>query len=413
MEDLTAKWGKISLTATEGEAISISDLDPHSNRANSECSIVGKICMDRHVSKDILASTMGSVWKISGNPSFMDLGQNIFIITFNNIRDKQRILAGRPWSFDRNLFVLKEIDTTIPIGETAFDTEEFWVQIHNLPLMAMTEKVGQQIGSSLGELIEVDVNKDGLGWGLYLRVRVKIPLTTSLVRGKLLKLPQKEFFLRFQYENLPRFCFKCGRIVHDPGNCPSSSEVRMHRNSNTDEYGPWLRAVPFNKRPKKQVRDKLPSANSMADPEDDRSGSLEASGQAKEVVDEERSGSFDKQFLPEGAVAGRLVVVQGSELQVDGSQGETLVERELSTEVHVKGVMKDYDMVSKKWKRKSRETGVASPKVVLSKRPAEIEDVADLAEAVVVSKRGRVEKVSVGLVSDVEAVADVQPCPKL
>ncbi|KAF5736652.1 hypothetical protein HS088_TW14G00799 [Tripterygium wilfordii] len=124
MEDLTAKWGKISLTAAEGEAICIVDLDPRVNSLVSDCSIIGKICLDRSVSKEVLATTMGSIWKISSVPCFMELGQNMFIITFGNIRDKKRILAGRPWSFDRNLLVLKEIDTSIPIGDTSFDTEE-------------------------------------------------------------------------------------------------------------------------------------------------------------------------------------------------------------------------------------------------------------------------------------------------
>lgn len=39
----------------------------------------------------------------------------------------------------------------------------------------------------MGEVIEIDVDKDGLGWGPFLKVRVWVNITKPLPRGTLLK----------------------------------------------------------------------------------------------------------------------------------------------------------------------------------------------------------------------------------
>jgi hypothetical protein len=44
----------------------------------------------------------------------------------------------------------------------------------------------------------------------------------------------------FQYEKLPKFCFRCGVIKHGVTGCSERSNARK-QNANT-EYGPWIRA---------------------------------------------------------------------------------------------------------------------------------------------------------------------------
>lgn len=60
-----------------------------------------------------------------------------------------------------------------------FDKEEFWVQLHNLPLAYMNKECGDQIGKSIGRVIEVDVLEDGIGWGQFLRVEIEVLLSKA------------------------------------------------------------------------------------------------------------------------------------------------------------------------------------------------------------------------------------------
>lgn len=38
----------------------------------------------------------------------------------------------------------------------------------------MTYKGGERIGSSIGEILIMDVDEDGVGWEKYLRIRVNV-----------------------------------------------------------------------------------------------------------------------------------------------------------------------------------------------------------------------------------------------
>lgn len=42
--------------------------------------------------------------------------------------------------------------------------------MYNLPLACMSRAMGIRIGASVGQVEEVEVDDDGVGWGEYLRV---------------------------------------------------------------------------------------------------------------------------------------------------------------------------------------------------------------------------------------------------
>ena len=93
---------------------------------------------------------------------FKDLGDQRFLIEFQKLTDKEKVLSGRPWFFDRNLLTLLEVDETVSIAGLQFKFEPFWVQLHNMPLAAMTEELGEAFGTSIGHVIQVEAESDGL-----------------------------------------------------------------------------------------------------------------------------------------------------------------------------------------------------------------------------------------------------------
>lgn len=63
-----------------------------------------------------------------------------------------------------------------------------WIQLHGLPLVTMTVDGGEKIGSSLGEVITVNVDGDGIGWEKYIRIRVNMDITKPIPHGKLIRV---------------------------------------------------------------------------------------------------------------------------------------------------------------------------------------------------------------------------------
>jgi hypothetical protein len=84
----------------------------------------------------------------------------------------------------------------------------------------------------------VDTNELGIGWGEYVRVRTKINITKPLARGRLLKMKDRSYWIRFQYEKIPKFCYRCGIICHEADGCKLKEKGRLHVDGT--ENGPWL-----------------------------------------------------------------------------------------------------------------------------------------------------------------------------
>jgi hypothetical protein len=124
--------------------------------------------------------------------------------------------------------VLKEVfENTLPT-QMDFSKSLLWIQVHDMPIICMNREIGYKIGATIGEVHEVDVTGEGVGWGHCLRIRVEVDLTKPLERGRALNLNVKTVWVNFWYKKLPFFCHSCGRIVHDFASCPGKAGFRLN-----------------------------------------------------------------------------------------------------------------------------------------------------------------------------------------
>ena len=87
----------------------------------------------------------------------------------------------------------------------------------DLTLACMSKEVGQTLGETMGIVEDVDTNEEGVGWGKFLRVRIRINLFKPLARGRMLRIKDRSYWIPFRYEKMPRICFQCGLICHGLG----------------------------------------------------------------------------------------------------------------------------------------------------------------------------------------------------
>ena len=167
--------------------------------------MVGKLLAERIITKEVLKTPMIRAWKPIGSVSFKQLGLNLFLIDFENWWDKDRILEGRPWNFDGDLFSIIDFNGLTLIEDLEFGKAAFWVRMYKLPQACMGREVGMQVGLMVGEVEDIDFLDDGVGWGEYLRVKIRINLSKPLAKGRIIKLQEKEIWVAFQYEKIPPF----------------------------------------------------------------------------------------------------------------------------------------------------------------------------------------------------------------
>lgn len=90
-----------------------------------DCGLVGELCLERPIRKEIVSSTMEKTWKVGKPFFFREIYPNMLVITFANQADKQRVLEGKPWLFDNNLFVLQPFDGFTQPHPMSYDFETF------------------------------------------------------------------------------------------------------------------------------------------------------------------------------------------------------------------------------------------------------------------------------------------------
>jgi hypothetical protein len=242
-DEIERLCSKVSLTEGEKEGIQVLEGEIVEGREIGERCLVGKLWSGKRVNREAFQTQLSRIWRLVGTVVFKDLQDNLWLFEFTEEEDKYRVLAGRPWSFDRHILVLNEFDGQCPPSQMAFLHSPMWIQVHDMPLLCMTKSIGAKIGASLGVLEDVDVAGDGVGWGRCLRLRVSIDLSKPLERGRALVFGGKTEWVSFQYEKLPLLCFSCGRVVHQNQGCPEAMSTRLGPAEKEKQWGVWLRAV--------------------------------------------------------------------------------------------------------------------------------------------------------------------------
>ena len=89
---------------------------------------------------------LSRIWRLVGHVTFKEIFDNVWLFEFMDEKDKRRVLEGRPWSIDRRVIMLKDFDGTAPPTQMKFQYSPFWIQVHDMPLLCMTKRVGVMIG---------------------------------------------------------------------------------------------------------------------------------------------------------------------------------------------------------------------------------------------------------------------------
>ncbi|GMP38542.1 hypothetical protein CsSME_00009747 [Camellia sinensis var. sinensis] len=186
----------------------------------SDMCLVGKLLTRRPFNFDTMKSTLLSVWQPTKGMQVRVIGDNLFFFVFGHVVDKRCVLLNDPWTFDKNLLMLGEMDPNIPPSDIRLTPVQFWVHVCNLPLILMNKEVGQIIGNSVGQFIDMDFQDDGIAWGRTMRIRMAIDVWKPLRPGMKLSLSSADpLWVDFKYERLPIFFHFYGMLGHSDREC--------------------------------------------------------------------------------------------------------------------------------------------------------------------------------------------------
>lgn len=210
---------------------------------NPELCVVGRFISEGKVEFAAMQQTMAALWKPGKGVYMKELDMNLYLFQFYHEIDVKRVMEGCPWSFNRRALVLARLKNGENPRNVDLNKMEVWIQVHDLKIGFMSEKIIQGIGNYVGEFIKGCPNNFAEVWRDYMRIRVSIDLRKPLKRRMKIKMAGDEWFwANFKYENIPTFCFICGIVGHSEKFC--SKLFEMPENNIVKPYGPWMRA-PF------------------------------------------------------------------------------------------------------------------------------------------------------------------------
>ena len=119
-------------------------------------------------------STMKNEWMVKNGVEISRIGRNLFQIQFFHWQDKQRILDGQPWHFDKYPLLLEEIDQAVKPSDLNMFHLPIWARFYDLPFKGRGNNENAKVlGNKIGIFLEAAKPNRG-SFDKSLRVKVKI-----------------------------------------------------------------------------------------------------------------------------------------------------------------------------------------------------------------------------------------------
>uniref|UniRef100_A0A2N9H3A9 Uncharacterized protein n=1 Tax=Fagus sylvatica TaxID=28930 RepID=A0A2N9H3A9_FAGSY len=217
MDSLEAQWEKFTLSEAEGDT---ADLVSTTDQPKSY--LAAKFLTRRALNAEAVARTFTPLWRTDHGFTIRDMNENRLVFIFEDEADRERVMMGEPWAYDKHLVVFQRIEEEEAIDDVVFQETSLWVQLHGLPVRRMNPEVASILVSSLGRVEQIAENEASADGGHAMRIRIRLDVTKAFE-------PEKD--------------------------CPIWLLNKTSLRAEDQPFGPWLRAA--NDRPWRKTEIKV------------------------------------------------------------------------------------------------------------------------------------------------------------
>ncbi|KAL5782425.1 hypothetical protein ACOSP7_007454 [Xanthoceras sorbifolium] len=202
-DNVASMCAGMKLTEEESVAMNIAGATKMDGMEKLSLCLVGKLLTSRLTNRDPFRSLIARIWRTTQAVEVETVGDNVYAFHFQNNFDRKRVLME------------------------VFQWTDFWIQIHNVPLICMSKNIGLMLEKRLGKVKDIDVGAFGDYFGKFLRVKISVDVKKPLKRILCVKLEgmKEEKILLLKYERLLKYSFCCSLIGHSFRECPNDDET--------------------------------------------------------------------------------------------------------------------------------------------------------------------------------------------
>ncbi|CAA7031860.1 unnamed protein product [Microthlaspi erraticum] len=205
--------------AVEEEIIKLPDCDLEAVTEQFKLTVIGRMFHREGRSTDALINLLPKpkIWDVEGRVQGINLGNGRFQFNFDQEEDMMKVLAKRPWHFNRWSFSLEKWE---PFTSEDFpNSMPFWIQVTGVPVHFWNNPTFNEIGKALGFVMNIDAKRA--------KVQVSINADLPLQFERKVGFPNGDTgMVKLTYEGLQRHCFTCKLLSHEESTCPDLTEAQ-------------------------------------------------------------------------------------------------------------------------------------------------------------------------------------------
>lgn len=183
--DFLNKLQSINMMEEEGEVMKVGVSQRERMLEECSLSLLGRFLTTRAFNQRVAKDLLRAVWKMGSDVCIVVMGDNLFQLKFSMESQLKWVLANGLWSFEDHPLVLGRWERGTTATSVKFTAMQMWVQVWGLPFDLLSEEVGRDIGSGLGEVMEIDLKALSSDQARSLKVRVRLPLINHYVEEEM------------------------------------------------------------------------------------------------------------------------------------------------------------------------------------------------------------------------------------
>ncbi|XP_074323435.1 uncharacterized protein LOC141660354 [Apium graveolens] len=149
--------------------------------------LIGRFLTEKNINFQVMKNVLASIWRPREGMDFYDLGGLRYSFIFYHALDLQKVIEGGPWTFEQSLLLYHKLEANEDAHTIQLNKMEIWVQVYDLPVGMISEKLLEGIGNYVGTFVKSDPQNIQGGWRVFYRIRVVMDVNTPIKRRMKLK----------------------------------------------------------------------------------------------------------------------------------------------------------------------------------------------------------------------------------
>ncbi|EEF33910.1 conserved hypothetical protein [Ricinus communis] len=184
MREIGNLCANMMLDEEEEDGVEIEEPDVEETKVDLRWTLVEQFLTSKVINFSLLRQMMAFLWRLVKGVCIKELEPSLFLFQFFHELEMKHMIEASPWTFEQQVLLFKKLEMNEQPTRVLLFHFSMWIQVHDLPIGFMSERVAMHIGNYVRTFEEVNPNNFGGIWRNYMRIQIMFYVQNSLKRKK-------------------------------------------------------------------------------------------------------------------------------------------------------------------------------------------------------------------------------------